>query len=80
MNREQVWREFDALSPPAQQQVADFIAFLRSRTSQGAKQDATSIDFVTDPFIGMWQDRDDLADSNAWVRQHRAREWSRDHE
>lgn len=81
MNREQVWREFEALPPSAQQQVADFIAFLRARTSHSAKQDSLqSLDFVNDPFIGMWQDHDDLADSSAWVRQLREREWSRTHE
>mgnify|MGYP001773765206 CR=1 FL=1 len=80
MNREQVWREFEALPPLAQQQVADFIAFLRARTSYGTKQDTSSLDLVNDPFIGMWQDREDLADSSAWVRQLREREWSRPHE
>jgi hypothetical protein len=27
-------------------------------------------------FIGMWQDRVDLKDSQAWVRQHRQSEWN----
>jgi len=28
-----------------------------------------------EPFVGMWQDREDLADSSQWVRQLRQREW-----
>lgn len=77
MNREQLWREFDALPPLAQQQVVDFMGFLRSRAGVEAKQDATSaIDFASDPFVGMWQDRDDLSDSSTWVRDIRKREWS----
>lgn len=81
MNREHVWREFEALSPTAQQQVADFIAFLHSRTSQPTEHAVpASVDFAGDPFIGMWQNRDDLADSSVWVRQLREHEWSRTHE
>jgi hypothetical protein len=81
MNREQVWREFEALPLPAQQQVADFIAFLRTRSSRGVPESvSTSVDFDDDPFVGMWQDRDDLADSSTWVRNLREQEWSRHHE
>lgn len=77
MNREQLWREFDALPPLAQQQVVDFMEFLRSRARVEAKPDTTSaIDFANDPFVGMWQDRDDLSESSTWVRDMRKREWS----
>ena len=31
----------------------------------------------TEPFIGMWRDREEMADSTAWVRRLRARQWSR---
>jgi hypothetical protein len=79
MDREQVWREFEALPPLAQQQVADFIAFLRARVNHATNKSTSSLDFVNEPFIGMWQDREDLADSSAWVRQLREREWSRTH-
>jgi AbrB family looped-hinge helix DNA binding protein len=30
-----------------------------------------------EPFVGMWQDREDMADSTQWVRQAREREWNR---
>jgi hypothetical protein len=36
MNREKVWEDFVALPLEAQQQVADFIAFLRTRYKQPA--------------------------------------------
>lgn len=81
MNREQVLREFDALSPEAQEQVADFIAFLHSRTSQRVTAGQTEIeDLLSEPFVGMWQDRADLVDSTAWVRGVREREWTRPHD
>ena len=28
-----------------------------------------------DSFLGMWQDREDLADSSQWIRQLRQEEW-----
>ena len=77
MNREQLWREFDALSPQGQQLVANFIAYLHSRTSQGTDTGQPGLaDFEHEPFVGLWQDRDDLMDSTSWVRRLRAREWS----
>ena len=32
-------------------------------------------DIAADPFIGLWQDRQDMADSGAWVRSLRRNEW-----
>ncbi|MBD0389475.1 MAG: hypothetical protein ICV54_23970 [Nostoc sp. C3-bin3] len=34
------------------------------------------VDYLNDSFIGMWSDRQDLADSTAWVRGVRENEWS----
>jgi AbrB family looped-hinge helix DNA binding protein len=30
-----------------------------------------------EPFVGMWRDREDMADSSEWVRTTRQREWAR---
>ncbi len=45
----------------------------QSRINQFAKPDTKLAD---EPFVGMWQDRDDLADSTQWVRNVRAQEWT----
>ncbi|WP_375510518.1 hypothetical protein [uncultured Nostoc sp.] len=37
-------------------------------------------DLINDSFIGMWSDRQDLADSTAWVRGIRENEWSKSHD
>ena len=29
-----------------------------------------------EPFVGMWRDREDMADSSEWVRKLRQREWT----
>ena len=39
--------------------------------------ESPDIDLINDNFIGMWSDRQDLADSTAWVRGVRENEWSK---
>ena len=75
MKAQKMWRDFDALPPELQQQVLDFISFLRTRyaSSQVAKAKRTKL--AKEPFIGMWRNREDLKDSAVWVRGVREREW-----
>lgn len=76
MNQEKVWDDFDALPSEAQQQVADFIAFLRTRHGkQRPNQNSPQIDLSEETFIGIWRDRSDMLDSTKWVREMREREW-----
>lgn len=76
MKQEKIWREFTSLSPELQQQVIDFIAFLRTRyTMTSARKTTTRTKLADEPFIGMWRNRKDLRDSTAWVRETRQREW-----
>lgn len=67
MEREKVWRDFMKLAPEDQRKVADFIASLREKPSN----------LEDEPFIGLWSGREDLADSAAWVRETREREWDK---
>jgi len=76
MNKEDILQDFASLPPEAQRQVADFIAFLLSRYRLARLPDSPESFYPpTDTFIGMWQDRSELQDSNAWVRSIRNREW-----
>ena len=74
MKEQKVWREFSALQPELQQQVADFIHFLRTRYAP-ARKNSKRIPLEKEPFVGMWSDREDMADSTAWVRNLRQTEW-----
>jgi hypothetical protein len=74
MNQEQIWRELITLPPHLQQEVFDFISFLRSRYGSPDKAEVPG-DLSKEPFIGMWADRTDMEDSNAWVRNLRTQEW-----
>ena len=75
MNQEQTWHDFLALPPIAQQEVSHFIAFLRTRYLSDSTQSTTMLpDLEHEPFIGMWRDHSDMADSHVWVRQLRTNE------
>ncbi len=81
MNQDKIWREFAALPPEAQQQVADFIAFLQTRYSQlRSNKTSNQTNLADEAFIGLWRDREDMQDSSAWVRNIREREWVKPHD
>lgn len=80
MREERIWREYTALPPELQKQVADFITFLRTRyTPPRVSKTAKRTKLASEPFIGMWRNREDLQDSSAWVRSIRQREWMSRH-
>jgi hypothetical protein len=66
-----------SLPPIAQKEAIDFIAFLKVRYGQSsAKRSENASTIKSEPFIGMWKDRSDMDDSNAWVRNLREKEWN----
>ena len=70
------WQEFTALPPEAQALVADYIAFLKQRHHQPqSPEQLDQQNWREDPFIGLWQDREDMQDSTQWVRDSRSSEW-----
>jgi hypothetical protein len=76
MNRELLLEELAELPEFAQQQVLDFVAFLRTRyeMKRPESEDATAR-LDSEPFVGMWRDRQDMQDSTRWVRNSRRRDW-----
>ena len=44
------------------------------------EREKKSFGLTNQPFVGMWKDRNDLADSSNWVRQHRQNEWTNKHD
>jgi len=76
MRSANIVHEIASLPPEAQKQVLDFIAFLKARyPASPAIRKTTRTRLTDEPFIGMWQNRDDMQDSTAWVRDLRHREW-----
>lgn len=72
-----IQREFSALPPELQEQVLDYIAYLKKRYLSTARQTATRIPLKKEAFVGMWADRQDMEDSTAWVRDLRRSEWEK---
>jgi hypothetical protein len=76
MDLQKMWHQLEALPPEAQRQVADFIAFLYARHQHSPlpKRSGKS-KLAEEPFVGLWENREDLRDSTAWVRKVRQQEW-----
>lgn len=76
MKLQDIWQQFTTLPPDAQQEVADFIAFLKQRRRQSQyPEQLNQQNLREDSFIGLWQDREDLQESAQWVRTIRSSDW-----
>jgi hypothetical protein len=72
MNTAKIAREMASLPPEAQKQIMDLLAFLKARYSPSpAAQRAKGTKLADEPFVGMWEDREDMRDSTSWVRDQR---------
>ncbi len=77
MNQEKLLQDVASLPPIAQKEAIDFIAFLKTRYGQYSTKSSNDVSAIeSEPFIGMWKDRSDMTDSNAWVRNMREKEWN----
>ncbi len=74
MNIQDAMDKLATLPPQQQVEVLDFIEFLSSRRPAKARGRQLS-PLREEPFIGMWENRKDMADSASWVRQVRKKEW-----
>lgn len=64
----------EELPPDKQAEIFDFIAFLHSRTAKQVS-DSPRPPLENEPLCGLWADREEMADSVAYVRGLRQREW-----
>ncbi|WP_197064743.1 hypothetical protein [Leptolyngbya sp. KIOST-1] len=74
---EQLKQDILTLPDDAQRLVNDFVAFLKQRYPTHGQESHHVIDLDQEPFVGMWCDRSDMADSSAWVKQVRQQHWHR---
>ena len=76
MNQQEFLESFLSLPSEAQHQVLNFIAVLQQRYKlTEPKNRSRSKQLSSYEFMGMWCDRQDLADSTSWVRHLRESEW-----
>ncbi|MDD1428381.1 hypothetical protein MEO94_28820 [Dolichospermum sp. ST_sed9] len=80
MTNQEFLGEFLSLPTEAQNQVVSLIAYLKQKYIYSESLSVLpDVDLNNDGFIGMWQDRQDLANAN-WVRNLRETEWSKTHD
>ena len=77
IQRKVLWEQFEQLEPDAQRQVEALIVRLVIKHFNKSSNTEPEIALEDEPFIGMWRDRQDMADSTAWVRQVRTEQWGR---
>jgi hypothetical protein len=76
IQKSHIWNQFESLPPGAQRQVADFVAALSARFQRQHERTAhMASPLQQESFVGLWKDREEMADSVAWVRQLREEEW-----
>jgi len=78
MDPTQILQEFSALPPDAQKVVANLITFLGKQNQRPRQvKKAKVLPITEEKFIGIWKDREEMQDSQLYVRNFRQREWSR---
>lgn len=76
MEPQNINNDISTLPPEAQRQVFDFIEFLKIRYRRiRPDKKAARNKIANEPFIGIWEGRKDMRDSNKWVRSTRESEW-----
>jgi L-arabinose isomerase len=76
MSQKDILSQFNSLPPEAQRQVLDFMAILQAHYGNAQSNERKeSSDISEEVFVGLWQDREDMQESTAWVRSSREREW-----
>jgi len=75
MSKKTVLDKFDQLPPNAKKEASDFVQFLYEQYVKSSSKKSSRKPISESPFVGMWKDRDDLADSTSWVRNQRKTQW-----
>lgn len=74
---EEIQKDMASLPDDAQQMVIQFIRFLKQQYPTRVSPPNQQFSLENQPFVGMWQDRAEMRDSTAWVRQVRRQQWQR---
>ena len=84
MTRDIFWKQFSALPPTSKRLVEELVSVLGAGLVEPASPSLATHTAKLRPkmlssqaFVGMWRDREEMADSTEWVRQQRQQEWNR---
>lgn len=70
---ESILEKLRILPVEKQREVLDFAEFLVQKIA--VTDNSIKENLRDEPFVGMWQNREEMSDRNAWVRQNRQQEW-----
>jgi hypothetical protein len=79
MTRQQLLKKYELLPTSARRRVDALVTSLSqgaARTSGSRRKGDQTAPLANEPFVGMWSDRTDMADSTKWVKSLRRRQWS----
>lgn len=74
MTDKQLLDEIGSLPDDAKRLVAEFVAIVSRASTAARAARKPKGDIADEPFVGMWRDREDMADPD-YVRNLRRREW-----
>ena len=77
MSKNTVLDKFDQLPPEAKKEASDFVQFFYEQYVKSHPKSSSKKPISESPFVGMWKDRPDLADSTKWVREQRKTQWTK---
>ncbi len=75
MSKSKVLDKYEKLPPNAKKEAGDFVRFLYNQYVKSTPKKSSKKPLSEYGFVGMWKDRDDLADSTSWVRKQRKKQW-----
>jgi hypothetical protein len=77
MDRETLWKQYEALPSEARKRVDALIAALTGQLMSSSPAGAgTSTPLGDEPFVGLWRGRSEMEESSDWVRSTRRSEWN----
>lgn len=77
METNKLYNKFESLPMEAQKQVLLFIDSLQQKYKTKKNKNLLNKKIINSKFVGIWKDREDIKDSNLWVRNLRKKEWEK---
>lgn len=69
MKTDKIWQRFELLPKDAKQEVINFIKSVENRLAEREKKVASKLNLGDEPFVGIWENRDDQTDSTTFVQE-----------
>lgn len=75
MTTQDLLQKIDELPEPAKKEAEDFVDFLYERYAEPRNEENKTDRLTSSAFFGIWEGREEMADSTAWVKEQRRKQW-----